>query len=323
MRIVSTLPSATEILCALGLESELVGVSDHCDHPPSVLGKPKVVRSVADAHTMRAAEIDALVSEHSRTGRPLHVVDGELLLRLKPDLIVTQDLCSVCAVPSSEVLGVLQGVGTEVATVVPEVVNLRPHGLEDVFQNILRIGEVTNRAEAAIRLVGELRARVERVKALPRRGVGVVCLEWLDPPHCAGQWMPELVEYAGGRELLGSKGEHSHRISWEEVVDARPEYIFIAACGHDIARTIWELEHLLRKKDWGGLRALREAEVYVMNGKYYSRPGPRLVDALEALAAALHPGLLELPKEIGLRLEEALSAKAVVREHPKPKRAST
>lgn len=301
MRIVTTLPSATEIVCALGLESELVGVSYECDYPPSVRAKPKVVRSLVDTSNMRSEEVDALMSEYYRSGKPLYVVDSELLLKLKPDLIITQDLCDVCTMPSTTVLETLERIG--VTTEIPEVLTLSPHSLEDVFEDILRVGRATGTLERARKLVGELKARVERVRALPRTGATAVCLEWLEPPYNAGHWMPELVEYAGGRELLGEKGRDSHRISWEQVVDARPDYVLIAPCGYNIPKTLRELEYLYSKRGWGGARALQGAKVYVMDSAYYSTPGPRLVDGLEAFAAIFHPETFRLPESVGVRLE--------------------
>lgn len=303
MRIVSTLPSATEIICALGLESELVAVSYECEYPPSVRDKPKVVRSLIDTSNMTQEEIDAVVSEHYRKGRPLYVVDNELLVRLRPDLIVTQDLCDVCALPSAAVVDALGNLAVQ--TRVPEVLTLRPHSLEDVFQDILRVGRATGRVGAAERLVSQLRARVERIRMLPPTGARVVCLEWLEPPYNAGQWMPELVEYAGAKELLGTKGQDSHRISWQDVAEAEPDYIFVAPCGYNIPRTLRELGRLLRKQDWGGRGALSRAKVFVMDAAYYSTPGPRLVDGLEALAAALRPDSMRLPENIGVRVEVA------------------
>lgn len=308
MRIVSTLPSATEIVCALGLEDELVGVTHECDYPPSVRSKPVVVRSVFDSSAMDAKSVDNLVSEYLRSGRPIYKVDMELLTRLQPDLVVTQEVCDVCAVSSSVVLDSVEKISKKA-----EVVTLNPHSLEDVLSDVLRVGEAAGSLERARRLVDLLEARIQKVK---RRVSGcggrprVACLEWLDPVYNAGHWLPQMVEYAGGKEVLGVKGEPSRRVRWESVLEADPEHLFLTVCGYDVERTIRELAALASRDGWFTLQAVREGNVYAMNGSwYYSRPGPRLVDGLEALSLFLHPSGSRPPTGVGVKLSAHLLAK--------------
>lgn len=308
MRIVSTLPSATEIVCALGLEDELVGVTHECDYPPSVRSKPVVVRSVFDSSAMDAKSVDNLVSEYLRSGRPIYKVDMELLTRLQPDLVVTQDVCDVCAVSSSVVLDSVEKLSEK-----PEVVTLNPHSLEDVLSDVLRVGEAAGSLERARRLVDSLQARIQRVKRMASARSGrpsVACLEWLDPVYNAGHWLPQMVEYAGGREVLGVKGAPSRRVGWERVLEADPEHLFLTVCGYDVERTIRELSALTGRDGWLTLQAVREGNVYAMNGSwYYSRPGPRLVDGLEALSLFLNPSGPQPPTSVGVKLSSHLLAK--------------
>jgi len=308
VRIVSTLPSATEIVCALGLEDELVGVTHECDYPPSVRSKPVVVRSVFDTSTMDAESVDRLVSEYSRSGRPIYKVDVELLTRLQPDLVVTQEVFDVCAVSSSVVLDSLEKLSKK-----PEVVTLNPHSLEDMLSDVLRVGDAAGRLEKAQALVDSLKARIQKVKQEASKDEGkpsVACLEWLDPVYNAGHWLPQMVEYAGGEELLGVKGSPSRRISWERVLEADPEHLFLTICGYDVERTIRELPALTGREGWLTLQAVRKGNVYAMNGSwYFSRPGPRLVDGLEALALFLHPSGGQPPRSVGVRLGPNVLAK--------------
>ncbi|MEM3656583.1 MAG: cobalamin-binding protein [Thermoprotei archaeon] len=301
MKIVSTLPSATEIVCALGLEDELVGVTHECDYPPSVRSKPVVVKSVFDTSNMSPSQVDRLVSEYQRSGKPIYRVDLDLLSRLQPDVVVAQDVCDVCAVSSSAVLDAIRKLERR-----PEVVTLNPHTLEDVLSDILRVGDATGRIGEARALVSSLEARIGSVRseASKRRHTpSVACLEWFDPVYNAGHWLPQMVEYAGGREVLGFMGSPSRRVDWEKVLDADPEHLFLTVCGYDTQRTIRELPSLSSRRGWPMLKAVREGNVYAMNGSwYYSRPGPRLVDGLEALAHFLNNYGNPPPQAVGVRL---------------------
>ncbi len=291
-RIVTTLPSATEIVSLLGLEDRLVGITHECNFPPSVRLKPVIIRPVFDARKMTNKEIDDSVLAYVTKGRSIYEIDGELLERLKPDLIITQNLCEVCATP-------LQVVAKSIARLEPKprVISLNPHDLEDVLKNVVEVGTATGRLNEARMLEASLRKRIEAVKESCLRSQeiakpSVFCLEWLDPIYCSGHWMPELVKYAGGVEVLGRLGKPSTVVPWGEVVASDPEVIFVTVCGYGVERSLGEMSSLTEKKEWNDLRAVRNGRVFVLDGpSYYSRSGPRLVDGLEIMASLLHPEL--------------------------------
>lgn len=287
MRIVSLLPSATEIICEIGLADQLVGVTHECDDPPQARVLPKVTQThIPTEATSR--EIDDLVRNRMLTRRALYSLDTAMLDRLAPDLIVTQALCDVCAVDEAEVSAAACQLPGR-----PRVINLEPTRLSHVFDCMQRVGEAAGVSERAAQSVRRLRSRVEiiaettqRIKTKPR----VVLLEWIDPPFSCGHWSPELVELAGGVELIGRAGERSRGIAWQEIVDADPDVMLIACCGFDIARTRRDLPILARNPGFRELRCVQKGRVFVTDGNaYFSRPGPRLVDSVEILAHALHP----------------------------------
>ncbi len=294
-RIVSLLPSATEILCALELQDKLVGISHECDYPPEITSLPAVTHSHI-ASDISSAEIDAQVREHLGENSALYGLDEPLLQKLAPELIVTQALCDVCAVAASDVEKAACGLAQ-----VAEVVNLEPSVLQDVFDTIIAVGNVTGVAEKAQQVVTELQSRVDAVRtrtatiAEPDKPK-VVMLEWLDPPFNAGHWTPELVEYAGGIDLLGGKGQSSTTISWNAVREANPDYLIMACCGFDIERTLQDVKLVQQESWWDQLKAVANNNVFVIDGnQYFNRPGPRLVDSLEVLAHVLHPEVHPLP----------------------------
>ena len=291
MKIVSLLPSATEIICALGLEEHLVGVTHECDYPPSVINLPKVTTTLIP-HDASSAEIDALVRERLKTQMALYSLEMPTLERLQPDLLVTQALCDVCAVAEAEV--------QEAACRLPgppRVINLEPMSLEDVFGTLLMVGEATRTEAKARQVVDDLRGRVEAVEertrlvpaeARPR----VAFVEWIDPIFSGGHWNPTLVAMAGGVDVLGMAGQPSRTLPWQQVVDSKPDVLFIACCGFGIERTLEDVSLLRQNLGWHDLPCVREGQVYVADGNaYFSRPGPRLVDSLEMLAWTLHPDL--------------------------------
>lgn len=306
MRIVSLLPSATEMLCELGLADDLVGVTHECDEPPFVAGLPKVTRTLVPVESS-SREIDELVRERLKAGRALYSLDMPTLERLRPELIVTQALCDVCAVAAAEVSSAacsLPGL--------PRVLNLEPMRLSEVFECLRLVGEaagVPDRAERAIeRLtnrVDAVRRRTETVVRPPR----TMLLEWIDPPFCAGHWSPELVRLAGGLEVAGQEGRPSRTLKWEEVLALDPEVLVIACCGFNTERTLLDIPILRSSARFTGLTCVREGRVFVIDGNaYFNRPGPRLVDSLELLAHTLHPSLHPLPEHLaparGLSAEE-------------------
>jgi iron complex transport system substrate-binding protein len=286
MRIVSLLPSATEILCALGLEEQLVGVTHGCDYPPSVAALPRIT-STGIPVDAPSGEIDRLVSARHAAGLPLYDVDEPLLRSLAPDLLVTQGLCDVCAVADDD--------ARAVAARLPggaEVISLAPTVLVDVLDNILELGERTGTIERARALVADARRRIALVRRtadpLPRRRVSL--LEWVDPVYAAGHWTPELVMLAGGIDGHGRPGARSRRMPWEEVLEWRPEVLILACCGLDLARSQGEVAQLRALPGFADLPCVASGRLHVVDGDaYFSRPGPRLVDSLELLAHLLHP----------------------------------
>lgn len=309
MRIVSLLPSATEIVCALGLGDRLVGVSHECDYPEFVRDLPKVTRTVIPADAP-SGEIDRLVREQLRSGGALYSLDDALLEELRPDLILTQALCNVCAVAEEEV--------SEAACRLPgrpRVVNLDPRDLSEVLDSIRQVAEAAGVEQDAEKVIRGLQARVEavalrskRLKNRPR----VALLEWLDPPFSCGHWNPELVRIAGGIEGLGKERQSSRTLKWDEVISWQPEVVFIACCGFSVARTLEDVGLLSSVPGWEQIPAVRSGRVYVVDGsQYFSRPGPRLVDSLEILAHTLHPEVHPLPAG----LPRALRVSAPVAAH--------
>jgi len=293
MRIVSLLPSATEIICGLGLGDSLVGVSHECDYPAEVSDVPKVTRTRI-SNDATSGEIDQLVRDHLKADRALYSLDMETFQSVRPDLIVTQTLCEVCAVPEREVQAAACSLPGN-----PQILNLEPSRLADVFESIRKVGQATQREREAGDYVASLKARVEAVirrsRSIDKRP-SVILLEWIDPPFCAGHWSPQLIEYAGGREAIGLAGQKSVCTPWQKIAVSDPEVMVIACCGFNVERTWRDLPILQSYPGWKQLRCVRDRRVYVIDGSaYFNRPGPRLVDSLEILANALHPEAHPLP----------------------------
>lgn len=287
-RIVSLLPSATEIACALGLRDALVGRSHECDFPPGVEALPVCTRSrVADGPS-RA--IDDRVRDLVARGLSVYDVDAELLRRLQPTAILTQDQCEVCAASPKDLEAALgDWIGAR-----PEVVSLHPAALGDVWDDIARAGRVLGKDARARELAAALAGRVseigEQTGALPERP-RVACIEWIDPLMAAGNWIPELVTLAGGVPLFGAAGQQSPWLAWDELRAADPDAIVLLPCGFDLARTREELSPFVDGPGFHGLQAVRRGRVYLADGNaFFNRPGPRLVESLEILAEILHPG---------------------------------
>ncbi len=281
MQICSFLPSATEILFALDLGDSVAGVTFECDYPPEAKDRQVVVDTILN-HGLSQAEIDREVAACASSGESLYRVDVERMEAIKPDLIVTQELCDVCAVSSSHLIKALFSLSSR-----PEVLTLTPHTLEDVFTDIERVGEATDRVQQATELVCSLRRRVAAVKERPKsQSPRVACLEWLDPLFNAGHWMPEMVALAGGIDPLGKAGKHSERMTWQQVLDADPDVVLVMPCGYDMAQSVAEFHKLTLPGGWESLSAVRNDRVYAVNATaYFSRPGPRLVDGLEIMYA--------------------------------------
>jgi iron complex transport system substrate-binding protein len=297
MRIVSLLPSATEIVCGLGLREHLIGVTHECDYPVDVVGLPKVTQTLIPSDAS-SGDIDALVRERLKTQNALYSLDMPVLESLKPDLIITQALCDVCAVAESEVNAAARSLPSK-----PQVINLEPSCLEDVFECIAQVANAAGCKDSGQAYLDTLRSRVQVVAGQTDQhfadGVkrpSVMLLEWIDPPFCAGHWSPELVALAGGREAIGVAGARSVTTPWDNIVTANPDVLVIACCGFTVARTMEDLPILKAYPGWQSLSCVRSDRVYVVDGSaYFSRPGPRLVDSLEILAAAMHPSVHRLP----------------------------
>jgi iron complex transport system substrate-binding protein len=285
MRICSLLPGATEIAYLLGLGDEVVGVTHECDYPPDAQYKPVMVRSAIDQKRMSSREIDAKVTELLQSGKGLYSIDEQTFVEAAPDVILTQGLCDVCAVDYDEVVKASQRLPSR-----PKIVSLNPHSLADILEDILRVGSATGRESIATTLVQNLRERIDKIGMRePDYRPRVVCLEWFEPLYVAGHWVPEMVALAGGFDLMGRKGEPSHKVEWREVVSANPDVILLMPCGFDVRRTVKESAPLRKLEGWNDLPAVRSGNVYALNGNaYFSRPGPRLVNGLEILARILH-----------------------------------
>lgn len=281
MRIVSLVPSATELLFALGLGDEVIAVTHECDHPPAARELPTVTRD-ALPRDLTAGQIDAAVRARTEQGEAIYELDAEALHELRPDLIVTQALCAVCAVSYDDVRAIAEQLPTQ-----PQVISLDPHTLGEVLGDVHTLAQATDRRDAGVALVQELASRIDRVRLAvrDRRPLRVAALEWLDPVYVAGHWTPQLIEYAGGIDVLGMPGEHSERRSWEEVAAAEPDVVVAIPCGYDAERAHAEALNFSAR-----LAALGAGEVVALDAAaYFSRPGPRLVDGLELLAHVLHP----------------------------------
>jgi iron complex transport system substrate-binding protein len=284
MRIVSLVPSATEMLFALGLGPDVIAVTHECDYPEAARELPKITRDVLPAG-LSAAEIDAAVKERTLAGESIYELDTDMLHDLRPDLIVTQALCSVCAVSYDDVRAVAEEIESR-----PRVISLDPHTVGEVLGDARTLAQATDRKDAAVELVRDAAARIDRVRIIARkakRRPRVAALEWLDPPFAAGHWTPQMIEYAGGEDVLGFAGEQSEERSWREVEAAQPDIVIVMPCGYDA-----EIAHREAEMHHDELAALGAGEIVAVDAAaYFSRPGPRIVDGLELLASILHPEL--------------------------------
>jgi iron complex transport system substrate-binding protein len=315
MRIVSLLPSATEILYALGIGDQVVGVTHECDFPPEAAGKPALIKPRVDP-TAAPAEIDRQVSELVARGESIYAVDADLLASLAPDLIVTQDLCHVCAASPDDLATALSRFSRP-----PRVLTLTPHSLDDVWQDIIRAGEATNTSQRAEALAAELKASVQAVASItaptdvqafsaaraaasstaktpagafaaPQSAVRprVACLEWLDPLYVGGHWVPEMVAIAGGEDVLGRAGHPSFKVSADDVAQSNADVIVVMLCGYNAKRNAQEFNAVKIPPGWQNLPAIRDRRIFAVDANsHFSRPGPRLADGVELLAHLFNP----------------------------------
>lgn len=295
MRIVSLLPSATELICGLGLRDHLVGVSHECDYPSTFEGLPKLTSSRIPSG-LSSGDIDVIVSEQLASDQILYDLDVPLLIELEPDLVVTQALCNVCAVSGNDVaraFGQLCGN--------PVLINLEPTSLAEVLDSAIQVSVAAGCQDHGERYVKKLRNRIKKVsdksneianQSRPR----VALLDWVDPLFDGGHWSPEIIALAGGNPCLGVQGQPSQRRDWSDLIDAGPEVILVALCGFNIARSMQDIRRFVSAKEFLRLKKDAGTRVYLFDGNaYFSRPGPRLVDALEITANALYPDLHALP----------------------------
>ena len=289
MRICSLLPSTTEIVCSLGLQDSLVGITHECDYPPEILSIPVVTESLIDHSNSSSSEIDRHISEAVHQGSGIYAIKDNILEATRPDLILTQELCEVCAVSYNmveESVRELEGEQT--------VLSFEPQNLEGIFESILKIGRYTDSKGTSENLVDNLKSRVANVIHVANNASKkpkVLGLEWLDPPFIGGHWVPEMIKYAGGIDVMGVTEQASREITWQEALDSIPEIVVLMVCGFDLSKTIEEFQSNKNGPFWdtyGGA-------VYAVDGSsYFSRPGPRIVDGLEILAEIFHPS--QFPK---------------------------
>jgi iron complex transport system substrate-binding protein len=303
MRIASLVPSATEMLCALGLRDSVVAVTHECDYPEGIELLPHLTRSVIPEH-LSPAEIDAAVRDHTRKGEALYELDEDVLDELEPDLIVTQALCEVCAVSFDDVRAIAERLPSQ-----PNVLSLDPSTLGEVMGDVRTLAQATDSKDAGVDLVRELAERIDRVKLGVHgadRRPRVLALEWLDPPFIGGHWVPQMIETAGGEDAIGFTGERSRQAGWDELEASRPDIVISMPCGYYAERAAHEvMEH----RD--EISRLGAGQVFAVDAAaYFSRPGPRLVDGLELLAHIISPGLVDEPA-VGQLIEVDIGAPAV------------
>jgi iron complex transport system substrate-binding protein len=272
----------------LELMDQVVGVSHECDFPKEANERPRVTHCPVHEQRLTSRQMDEWVRHALHENGTIYVIDEPLLCELRPDVILTQKLCDVCAVGYGTVARLAQTLPGP-----PQVVNLEPSGLSNIFDDIRRVAEVCDVPDRADKIITQ---SLNRVEAVRRRANAIVrrprcfLMEWIDPPFCSGHWGPELVEIAGGYDPLGRKHQPSAQIEWQEVLDVRPEIVVLALCGYDIDRARRDYEVLRRFPNFDSLPAAREGEIYLVNASaYFARPGPRIVDSLEILAGILHP----------------------------------
>ena len=311
-RIISLLPSATEMICALGLADQLVGVTHECDFPPEVRDRPTVVRNALPIETMSEREIDEAVTDRLRSGLGLYVLDIELIRRLRPDIIVTQSLCEVCAPSENEIAQLLACLEYR-----PKILYQTPHRISEVFDCLEELGRELGREAEASRLRSDAERRLSKVSgatANARNRPRVFCMEWLDPVYCSGHWVPEMVRLAGGEDLLGRQGTDSVRIDWRQVLDWAPEVLVFMPCGYDLEQTLERAPQLMNLPGFCDLPAARGGRVYAVDANaYFARPGPRVIAGAELMAHLIYPELFgwEGPASAFRPIEGTMSLRSV------------
>jgi iron complex transport system substrate-binding protein len=287
-RIVSFLPSATEMVCVLGLTDKLVGITHECDYPQAVQGKPVVVRSAVPVERLTQTGIDEAVAERVRKGLSVYQVDENLLLELAPDLILTQDLCQVCAPSGNEVTQALNALREK-----PHILWLTPRTLADIANNLRDIGATAGCPDEAEKWIAANFGKIDEIARLAAQCASrprVFCMEWLDPVYCSGHWVPEMVRIAGGVDELAREGSDSVRIAWNDVLEWAPEILILMPCGNHLDKVLELAPQVRSLPGWADLPAVRKNQVYAVDASsYFARPGPRVVQGTELLAHLIHP----------------------------------
>ena len=305
-RIVSFLPSATEMVCALGLEERLVGITHECDYPPSVKGKPVVVSNAIPVESMTESEIDAAVSGRVQDGHSVYQVDERLLRELAPDLILVQDLCDVCAPSGNEVSRALKVLAAK-----PEILFLTPKSLAGILQNLRDVGRAAGCPEEAENWIKDASAKLEKIEATARGLASrprVFCMEWLDPLYCSGHWVPEMVRIAGGVDQIAREGTDSIPVPWTDILAWSPEVLIVMPCGCHLSKTLELAAKLGAFPGWSDIPAVRKGQVFAVDASsYFARPGPRVVQGVSLLAHLIHPEAFswEGPKDAYQKLDVA------------------
>jgi iron complex transport system substrate-binding protein len=302
-RIVSFLPSATEILYELGAGDQILAVTHECNYPSEAKTKPRVIHASFDPEKMSSQEIDNMVIQLMHTGKDIYILDEQVLKKANPDLIIAQGICEVCSPYTREINRAVNLLGGK-----PEVLILDPSNLEDILQNVIEVGDKVGKQEKARNFVIKLQERIDYIKNIPKISrPKVLCIEWLDPLFTAGHWIPQMVEMAGGINGISSTGDKSRRMKFDEIIKFNPDIIMLMPCGFDVKRTILECEKLYQNEKWRALKAVKQGEVYAVNAnEYFSKPGPRTVVGLEILSKIIHPDTfrdLQIPKQSIQKIE--------------------
>lgn len=297
MRIVSLFPSATELIAGIGATDELVGRSHQCDYPDEIHDTPVVTASALSDEVSAADDIDSAVDDHHHGEGTFFRVNTDRLQAVDPEVILTQSLCDVCAVPESMTVEALERLRTE-----PELISLGPTTIDGILDSIDRLGSALDRNSAATRLRTNLETRIQTVRdrrPTPPRPLRVVCLEWTDPLRCHGLWVPEMFDILGADDGFGAVGERGRVIEWDDVVAFDPDVLIVSPCGRPIPEIRQDMADLVERSRWNELTAVRNSQVYLLNGKISSRHGPRVVRTLELFAGILYPDAFELNAEPG------------------------
>lgn len=290
MRICSLLPSTTEIVCSLGLIDNLVGITHECDYPPEVTNIDRIVFSNISHEAKTSKEIDEYVKKNAVEGKSTYLIDEEKLKKAKPDLVLTQGLCEVCAVSNNQVIKSIDKLDYK-----PEILSIEPKNIEEILNSIKQIAEATNTQEKGQELIENLNNHIESIRKKVSAELDkprVFCLEWLDPPFTAGHWVPEMVEIAGGVHGLSQKGEVSRETKWTEILEFAPNYLIVMPCGFNNEKTLNEIDTVTNLGEWQQIPAVKKGQAYIVDANsYFSRPSPRIVEGIEILARILHPEL--------------------------------